>query len=217
MFPSSWWWVLEGKVTVHDDFSGKKEEIQAPALWVPSPDWGRLDWEEARVVRHREVPSEFASGTKVLDSLALLMVEEVLLNPVTSPQCLSKALEFLFLHLKLRPYSGKKKKLEMGSVLNLFRERLDEPLTVTSVSKDLGCSVSLLHKLFKSHLGMGPMEALSELRLGQAAQQLLNSHEAVTSVAISVGYGDLATFSHAFKRRYAMSPREYRNQGQWLI
>ena len=49
-----------------------------------------------------------------------------------------------------------------------------------------------------------------ERRLQMAAMLILQSHERISQIAYSVGFGDVSNFNHSFKRRFKMSPRQYR-------
>jgi len=217
MLPSSWFWVLEGKMKVVGPTLGGEDWVVAPFLWIPEPNWKSIHWKEARILQQRGFPDGYKTGFKALDALSVMMVKEVLMNKSVTTLCRVKAVEFLCHHLKLEPEKEKRKKVGLQQVLDNFNKKVDEAVTISSLTGDLGCSPSHLHKLFKANLGIGPMEALSEYRLGQAAQKLIGGSESITTVAYSVGYRDLATFSHAFKRKFKMSPRTYRQQGQWLI
>ena len=43
-----------------------------------------------------------------------------------------------------------------------------------------------------------------------AAMLIVQSHERISQIAYSVGFGDVSNFNHSFKRRFGMSPRQYR-------
>jgi len=49
-----------------------------------------------------------------------------------------------------------------------------------------------------------------ERRLLMAAMLIVQSDERISQIAYSVGFGDVSNFNHAFKRRFDMSPRQYR-------
>lgn len=58
-------------------------------------------------------------------------------------------------------------------------------------------------------MGMTPYRYLMNLRLYEACRLLMENHT-VNDTAQSVGYEDARSFSHAFQKRYGVSPREYR-------
>jgi len=51
----------------------------------------------------------------------------------------------------------------------------------------------------------------NSIRLERASAMLSKSDQPVTEVAYRLGYGDVAAFTHAFRKAYGKSPRDYRN------
>ena len=74
----------------------------------------------------------------------------------------------------------------------------------------VGLSSSRLAHLFRRDMGMSIQSYVIERRLQMAAMQVVQSHEQISQIAYSVGFRDVSNFNHAFKRRFGMSPREYR-------
>lgn len=46
----------------------------------------------------------------------------------------------------------------------------------------------------------------------KAADYLRNTEQSVTEIAGKVGYNDANYFTRTFRKRYGISPREYRNR-----
>lgn len=80
----------------------------------------------------------------------------------------------------------------------------DELCRVTFVSK------SKLLRLFKQAEGMTPQEYARELRMERACQLLEEGNATMAQVASSLGFVRQGSFSEAFKRRYGVSPNDYR-------
>lgn len=68
-------------------------------------------------------------------------------------------------------------------------------------------------RVFRRSIGMTPYQFLLGLRLRGAAARLLGSPEAVSSVALESGFGDLSTFNATFRRCFGMSPSAFRKRG----
>jgi AraC-like DNA-binding protein len=49
-----------------------------------------------------------------------------------------------------------------------------------------------------------------EVRIEQAREQLLNPSLSITEIAKRLGYGDVSSFDHAFRRSAGVSPRQWR-------
>ena len=67
-------------------------------------------------------------------------------------------------------------------------------------------------RLFKRYCGCPPRQHLINLRLRLAATMLLNDSERVGKIAAAVGIGSEFYFSRLFKRRFRLSPMDYRRE-----
>jgi AraC-like DNA-binding protein len=91
--------------------------------------------------------------------------------------------------------------------------RFREPsLRIEDVSQELGIHPRTIQRLFQS-IGTTPMRWLEEQRLNKIALELRSSAHAcrsITQLALSCGYNDQSSFGRAFKRRFGVSPSDYR-------
>ena len=95
-------------------------------------------------------------------------------------------------------------------VLTLLEGRLKDPPSIEQLADDVGLSPSRLAHLFRQEMGRSIQSYLLEQRLLAAAKAVVETHEQISQIAYSVGFGDVSNFNHAFKRRFGMSPRQYR-------
>lgn len=87
---------------------------------------------------------------------------------------------------------------------------LDDPrLTADNVAHALGCSRTRLYQLFAER-GLSVAAHVRELRLSRSRRLLRDVAMSIGEVALYCGYGDLPAYSKAFKRRFGMTPREWR-------
>ena len=93
--------------------------------------------------------------------------------------------------------------------------RLDNPdLTPARVAQIEGISERYLQKLFEG-TGDNFTHYLRERRLHRTWVDLANpaeAHQSVSEIAYSCGFSDAAHFSRAFRERYGISPRVFRQQ-----
>lgn len=71
-------------------------------------------------------------------------------------------------------------------------------------------STTKLTRVFSSFYGMPIHQYIIEQRLTQAAQLLLEGDRNVSEIAAIVGYGKPSNLAAAFKKRYGVAPKNYR-------
>ena len=78
------------------------------------------------------------------------------------------------------------------------------------LSQQVHLSLTKLTRGFSSFYGMPIHQYIIEQRLIQAAQLLLDGDWNVGEVAAIVGYGKPSNFAAAFKKKYGVAPKHYR-------
>ncbi len=68
---------------------------------------------------------------------------------------------------------------------------------------------SYLSRLFKKRYGVSVQDFLVDVRLSKAAEFLRKGNNVSISAKL-VGYEDVFNFSKMFKKKYGMSPKEYK-------
>ena len=80
------------------------------------------------------------------------------------------------------------------------------------LSRSCGCSPRHFSRLFLANFGVSFRTKQTEMRLDKACQLLLETDAKVINVAKDSGYRHLGLFNAMFKRRFRMTPTEYRQQ-----
>jgi len=93
-------------------------------------------------------------------------------------------------------------------IIDLLREQPSDSRSLLELSKLAGASKRTLERLFKSETGIGFGKWRQQLRLANALR-LLAAGEAVTSVALEVGYGSTSAFIAAFRMTFGRTPGQY--------
>ena len=58
------------------------------------------------------------------------------------------------------------------------------------------------------------MQYIRRLRLGKAKDLLINTDESIKDIAWKCGFADISHLSNSFKKKYGLSPIEYRNRSK---
>lgn len=89
-------------------------------------------------------------------------------------------------------------------------------LTVEEIADVCKLNRSYFSKLFKDVAGCPPQEFLIRLRLSKAAELMKTTRSPIGDISVMCGYPNQLHFSRAFKKRYGLSPREWRarNKGK---
>src|SRR4051812_33537285 len=88
------------------------------------------------------------------------------------------------------------------------------PLTVAVVARALASSPRQLQRAFEEVGKTSFSSFLREARLRNAAQLLSRQPLTVRQVALLVGYRQPAHFAKAFRRRYGVTPAQYRDRAR---
>lgn len=97
---------------------------------------------------------------------------------------------------------------QMEKALALLCENLDAPLTIREIAEAVGIGYEAFRKQFKARYGMPPAQYRIARRI-ELSQRFLKSGNHVKNVALMLGYCDEFAFSKQFKKKTAVTPREY--------
>ena len=100
----------------------------------------------------------------------------------------------------------------VGQALELLHELPAEPWTLESLASRLNISRATLAARFRAAVGEPPMTYLTNWRMLLASELLSDPHRTTARIAGEIGYGSPFALSTAFKRRFGMSPTEYRRR-----
>ncbi|MFC9840791.1 helix-turn-helix domain-containing protein [Rhodococcus sp. NPDC127530] len=96
------------------------------------------------------------------------------------------------------------------SAIEYIRSHLTESMSVSDIAREVQMSESAFAHTFRATIGVSPYQFLKSERLAAARRMLITeSGISVSEVARAVGYSSASHFITEFKRRYAVTPREY--------
>ncbi len=82
--------------------------------------------------------------------------------------------------------------------------------SIDKLAETLDISRSALFKKVKSLTGMAPVELLRDIRLRNAAKLLTTTQQRIKEVSYQVGISDVKYFTQCFKKKYGVTPGQYR-------
>ena len=86
----------------------------------------------------------------------------------------------------------------------------DSSLTYKKISEKFNINITAMKKCYKNVYGETINDTIIKKRLEVAASLLKNSSMLVSEIAIQVGYTDHSKFSNTFKKKYNITPSEYK-------
>jgi AraC-like DNA-binding protein len=90
-----------------------------------------------------------------------------------------------------------------------FGDKID----IENLAKLCCMSYRNFDRLFQSTFQKSPLDYIIELRLATICNELKNTDEPITSVALRNGFFSISCFNRKFKERTGMTPREWRKAG----
>lgn len=95
----------------------------------------------------------------------------------------------------------------VSTAVQKLREKIDQPLKVENLARELGMSVSGFHHHFKAVTAMSPLQYQKQIRLQEARRLMLGEGMDVASASFRVGYEDPSYFSRDYKKLFGAPPQ----------
>jgi AraC-like DNA-binding protein len=96
--------------------------------------------------------------------------------------------------------------------LAYINDHLFDRVTLGDVSRAASMSPQGFSRFFPRLMGRTFIEYLTELRIGAACRQLIETERTVTEICFTCGFNNLSNFNRHFYRMKKLSPREYRQR-----
>lgn len=104
----------------------------------------------------------------------------------------------------------------MKRILDHIHAHWNEDISLSQIAAEEYLSVSYLSRFFKKHLHTTFSQYLTDLRLRQAAQMIVQGKHSITQVAYDCGFGTPSAFIESFKQKYHQTPGQFRQEQQLL-
>ena len=95
-------------------------------------------------------------------------------------------------------------------MLGYIEEHYGEEFDISQAAGMCFYSQSHFMKYFKQYAGQPFVSYLNDYRLSRAGGFLRTKGDTVTEIAVRCGFDNLSYFNRLFRRKYGMTPKEYR-------
>jgi AraC-like DNA-binding protein len=101
-------------------------------------------------------------------------------------------------------------RLTLDRARQVVIEHLEDPrLDVPFLARELGVSTRTVHAAF-ADVQLSAAEFIRRQRLDRASAHLLASPRPIIEIATAVGFSEITTFTRSFKRRFGVTPGQWR-------
>lgn len=172
----------------------------------PDPDDGDL-WETAR---------DLLDGIRATRHAGVVASARRLVREMEQPDELSElAMESLALDLLVS--AGRHEELGdepgwLARVDEVVREGFRTALRVGEIADAVGVHRGHLARVYRRHRGLPLGDHIRSLRLGWAAERLVDTEAEISSIAVGAGFSDQSHLTRAFKRHFGVPPGRYRKR-----
>ncbi len=99
---------------------------------------------------------------------------------------------------------------QISQIVTFIREHLDADVTLDRMARRARMSRTLFSQKFRAATGTSLIEFTMAVRVEAAARSLEKTDDSVAEVALACGFKNLGHFHKTFKRRYGITPSQYR-------
>ena len=99
---------------------------------------------------------------------------------------------------------------KLREILIYIQENYYRKISLSDVADRFFFNPSTVSRMFVKNLGINYIEYLNSLRLEKAKEMLETSYSSIAEVAERTGFENTSYFSRQFKKKYGVSPQEYR-------
>jgi AraC family transcriptional regulator, arabinose operon regulatory protein len=100
--------------------------------------------------------------------------------------------------------------IKLQQVVRHIEQHLDADLPVDDLARIVHLHPNYFSRVFRSHMGLSPVQYIRRRRVARAAQLALTSDATLSDIARQVGIHDICYFSRLFKDQTGYAPSEYR-------
>lgn len=98
----------------------------------------------------------------------------------------------------------------LSKVLEYLHSHDDRIVRIEEVAEEVDLHPGYLARTFRDHIGMPVVSYAREIRLERVATELSTTEDRILDIALSAGFTDQSHLTRLFRRRYGVTPAQYR-------
>ncbi len=98
----------------------------------------------------------------------------------------------------------------ISQAIKLINENYWQDITIAYVARYVGLDRTYFYRLFKNAMSLSPQEYLIATRLSKAMILLKDTSLKLGEISLKIGYENYISFVKVFKKKYGITPKEYR-------
>lgn len=91
-----------------------------------------------------------------------------------------------------------------------MRNNYDKEITLEDLAKQVSMTEASFSRFIKKRTGLTFVESLNNIRLGHASRLLIDTTMNIAEISFKCGFNNLSYFNRVFKKKYACTPRQFR-------
>lgn len=162
-------------------------------------------------------PAKISEGEKYYELLqrCLCQMEELCKTREKGYELGVKAAVLQMIFLLIRKFPSIKEvsspdRERLKEVLQEISEKISGELPVSDMAAFCGWSSSHFMRWFKKMTGDSFTSYVNDRRLAEAAEALRQTEDKIITISQEAGFTNLSNFNRQFKKRYGVTPRQYR-------
>lgn len=158
----------------------------------------------ALISKIKGLTDNFRDNTFLINETLYFLLEAILL---TNAELLNEIKDID----AAKPSTRKEMYRRLNEVKDYIDSCFNEDITLDDLSKIALMSPFHLLRQFKKNYHITPHQYLINRRLDRAKNSMLCSNSSLTDICFMIGFRDISSFSKLFKRRFGLSPQQYRS------
>lgn len=103
---------------------------------------------------------------------------------------------------------------QLKPIFDFIENNYTQPISLNDVAEAVGYSPAYLTNLVKRKTRKTIINWILERRMLEARSLLLNTHDSIAKIAMSIGFSDAYYFSRRFSQLHEISPKNWRQEHQ---